>query len=511
MLRHRIVLLVLAVSLVVGSLWGTIGYGLHLRSGAYRRAAQDDLSAVLNMPVEIGRITPLSFCSSQFHDIRTWLPRQRLQVFACERAVWREIRRGSGTDHALEIHNGWLLVGTGGWSRADYDSILRSGLGHDFAALRLTEVHLDDIDFRWDHVDFHLSAKDAAGVILFDGDGRGRAALDSRRLNDYATTEPIHIHAQFFPGAGLRFDEVVLEVPRIPLNALGLERLLGGAVSAGTFAGRIVYREGEQQQRLNVSGYVADGALEELTRRVIGGPFSGVVSVALDEASFVGRRLQSLSFRGRLDGVRIGDVIPMLNAPELQGRLSLDVGQFKYEDGHVTRFSGSGQADDLSLDAVTRALGYGEITGQLSLRIHSLLVVDDKLRSADVDFIAIPPADGPGTIDKELIRYALEQMFGIDASPVLPDRVEYARLGAKFLLSGDQLTVRGTHGANGRTILTIKVAGRELGLIGQPDETFEVGDLMAMVRREVERYDLEFLEEWWTRQHGYEELEADQR
>ena len=65
--------------------------------------------------------------------------------------------------------------------------------------------------------------------------------------------------------------------------------------------------------------------------------------------------------------------------------------------------------------------------------------------------------------------------------------------------------------ADGRTILTIKVAGRELGLIRQPDQTFQVGDLMAMIRREVERYDLEFIEDWWTRQHRHEGPETDQR
>ncbi|MBN1511544.1 MAG: hypothetical protein JXB13_05975, partial [Phycisphaerae bacterium] len=106
-----------------------------------------------------------------------------------------------------------------------------------------------------------------------------------------------------------------------------------------------------------------------------------------------------------------------------------------------------------------------------------------------------------GTIDKEVIRRALQQLVGIDAAPVLPDHVEYTRLGVKLLLSGEELTVRGTHGPDGRTILTVKLAGREWGLLKQPERTFAVGDLLAVVRDRVGQYDFEDIETWWTRQH----------
>jgi hypothetical protein len=500
MLRHRIVLLVLCVLLVTGSFSGTLAYVLHLRSDAYRESAEKRLSALLNMPVDIGRIHPLSFSSSRFEHIRTWLPGRSLQVFACDQALWRQTGREADATYALDLQDGWLLVGTGSWGRSEYDAILASGLGHDFASLRLREIHLDDLDFRWDHPSFQLSARAAGGVILLDDDGIGTASLHSRQLNDHASSEPIHIHARFVPGAGLRFEEVVLDVPRIPLSALGLNTLLRGPVTEGTFAGRVTYRETDAQ-RLSLTGSVWDGRLDELTRQVIGGPFRGRMDVTLDEASFVGRRLGALRFHGRLVEVCLHDLLPALRDHGGTGRLQLDVAQCEYVDGRIRRFSASGEAEGLPLQAVTDLLGFGRVTGTVDLRIHSLLVDHDRLRAADIDLIAAPPADRPGTIDKEVIRRALQQLVGIDAAPVLPDQVEYTQLGVKLLLSGEQLTVRGTHGPDGRTILTVKLAGREWGLLKQPDRAFAVGDLLALARHRVEQYGFDDIETWWTRQH----------
>lgn len=504
MLRHRIILAVISVVLVVGSVGSTLGYAWHLRSDGYRLATQASLSQRLNMPVEIGRITPLSFNTSRFEDIRTWLPRHSLQVFGCERAVWRAVQHDGAAHHELEIENGWVLVGTGGWSRSDYDAILHSGLGHDFAEIGLSKVHLNGIDFRWDHPDFQLSAKNSTGIILFDQDGVGQAALDARRLNHCVTKEPIHIHATFRPGQGLRFDEVVLDVPRLPLGTLGLDKVLGGKLTAGTFAGRVVYREADHEH-LIVSGDIEEGSLYELTGQVIGGPFHGDVTVTLDQAEFVDTALHALRFHGWLDRVRIGDLLPMLDDPKAEGRLDLEVSHFAYQDGRIVRLSASGQADNVPLDVITQRLGYGTVTGRLRIRINSLSIVDDRLRAADVDLIVTPPADAPGIIDKETIRVLLMQFVGIDTSRVLPEQVEYVKLGAKLLFSGEELTLRGTHGPAGRTILTIRVAGREFGVIQQPDRTYKVGDLIGLVRKEVDQYDFGEFEDWWSRQHEKQE------
>lgn len=500
MLRHRLILLILTVVLVVGSVSGTIGYALYVRSDTYRHATERDLSALLNLPVEIGGISPLSFSSREFSGVRTWLPQRQTQVFACDRAVWREVTRGGHLQYALDLHDGWLLVGTGSWTRTDYDAILKSGLGLDFADLALAEVHIDDVDFRWDHPDFQLSARQAVGEVLFDKNGTARASLISRRLNEHSTREPINIHATFVPGAGLQFEEVVLDVPALPMAALGLDKLLGGPVTLGTFAGRVVYRE-DDRPVLDISGSVDDARLEELTRQVIGGPFRGAVNVAVDQAEFVDRKLRRLRFRGRLHDVHLADLLPVLRSPGVTGRLTLDVAQFDARDGHIQRLNLSGEAADLPLEPLAAALGYGRITGQLHVRIHSLSVVDDSLRAADVDLIVTPPTDGPGTISRELIQRMVQELLSIDLSRVLPNEVEYTELGAKLLVSGDRLTIRGTHGADGTTILTVKLLGQEWGLIDQPDRSFEIGDVVAQARQWLEQQDIRELRDWWDRQH----------
>jgi len=414
----------------------------------------------------------------------------------CEQALWRQTGRDADATCALDIHDGWLLVGTGSWSRSEYKAILASGLGHDFASLQLREIHLDNLDFRWDHPSFQISARGAGGVILFDEDGIGNASLRSRQLNDHTSDEPIHIHARFVPGVGLQFQEVVLDVPPIPLRALGLEALLQGPVTTGTFAGRVTYRETDQQ-RLSLTGNVSGGRLEELTRQVIGGPFRGRMDVALDEAFFVERHLDALRFHGRLEDVPLHDLVPAFRADGGASRLQLDVAQCEYVGGQIRRFSASGQAEGLPLAVITDYLGRGRITGTVDLRIHSLLIDNDRLRTADVDLIASPPPGAPGTIDKEVIRRVLQQWLGVDAAPVLPDQVEYTQLGVKLLVSGERLTVRGTHGSDGRAILTVRLAGREWCIVKQPEQSFEVGDLLAFVRQHVKQYRFDDIESWW--------------
>jgi hypothetical protein len=441
-------------------------------------------------------------------DIRTWLPDRREQVFACKRAAWREIVRDDRPEYELAIQDGWLLVGREEWQRSDYDSILRSGFGHDFVALGLKGIHLDNVDFRWEHEDFSISANGAGGVIHFDKQGRGRASLVSRQLNEYRSEEQIGINAMFVPGVGLHFEEVVLQVPHMPLEALGIQRVLGTEVTDGSFAGRVVYRGGEPEV-LELSGVLADARLEELTVQVVGGPFTGRVDIVLDVVRFCGQQLDTLRFRGRLDGLRIGAVFPLLESSAVDSRVGLDVGECCYEGSRLARFTASGEADDLPLSAVTEALGYGRVNGQLRIRIHSMLVVDDKLRSADVDLIATPPADRPGVIDKALLQRVLQEVFGFDASRFLPDEVEYTKLGAKLLVSGDELAVLGTHGPQNRTILTIRVAGREWGLVKQPDRTYPVGDLVAMVRERLQQYDTKSLEAWWRDLHATPDLNDD--
>ena len=129
---------------------------------------------------------------------------------------------------------GWLMIGRLGWATDDYRLLLRSGFAHDFAALRISEINVQDIDFRWVHPSFTLTAPAADGVVFFDEPGQGRAVLTVNKLNDAAADEPIHVSAWFTPGSGMRFQKVEVRMGRIPIGPLGLDALAGGPISRGT-------------------------------------------------------------------------------------------------------------------------------------------------------------------------------------------------------------------------------------------------------------------------------------
>ena len=83
MLLYRRVLFALTILAVTGSVSVTLGYGLYLRSDWYRKGLQGDVSALLELPVSIGRVSPLTAHSRAFHEIRAALPKRNTRLFHC--------------------------------------------------------------------------------------------------------------------------------------------------------------------------------------------------------------------------------------------------------------------------------------------------------------------------------------------------------------------------------------------------------------------------------------------
>lgn len=502
MLWRRRILLVVTVLVVCGSLSATLGYGLYLRSDRYRTGLQRGLADRLNLRVTIGRVRALTTTSRAFHDISATLPTRGDEVFRCAKAVWHDQTRNGQPRFSLDLVDGWLLVGTHKWSQADYRAMLESGLGLEVADLSLRQVHLDRVDLEWWHPDFALKVRDAIGEVLYDQRGHGRASLIARDLNGQPTEEPIRITARFTPGAGLRFHEVQLEVPVIPLSRLGLDQLLRGEVTHGVFRGRLGYRESGAREFIELRGSLEDARLEELTEPVIGGPFRGGVDVVIDEVVFIDRRLDRLRFRGRLSDLSLVEIVPFLRSSTLQSQVQLRVHQASLRGTAVEYLSATGQATDLSLEAISALVGRGTVTGRLRVQIHDLRVVDDRLQRAEVDLIAVPPNDSPGTIDRALLEWASQELLGLDVARILPERIEYAKLGVNLVIEGQTLRVYGTHGRKGKTILTVRVLGRDIPLVGQFDRAFEVGPLVSTIRQRIESYELERFRQWWELIHA---------
>ena len=502
MLLHRKVLLVVTLLGVAGSLSVTLGYGLYLRSDRFRAALERDVSSLLELPATVGRIRTMTTSSRAFYDIQVSLPARQATIFRCDKAIWYDESKNTAPRFALDLIDGWLLVGTHQWAEADYQAMLKSSLGRDFTALHLRRVHLDRIDLEWRHPDITLRVRGAVGEMLFDDDGTGRAALRADNLNGRPVTEPIRIVAHFTPGSGLRFHEATLDLPPIPFKNLGLEGLLRSRVEHGTFHGRLGYRESSAGAAIELSGSVEGAWLEELTEPIIGGPFHGRVNVIVDQAVFRDRRLETLRFRGRIDELSLTELVPMLRDSPLESKVQLRIHQADVRGTIVAYLSATGQATDLSLESISRLIGRGTLTGKLRVDIRSLLVVDDVLQRAEIDLIAVPPDDAPGTIDRALVRWVSQELIGLDVSAVLPERIEYAKLGVRLVIDGEHLRVYGTHGRGNRTILTVRVLDRDIPLVGQFDRVFEVGPLVSLIRERLEQYELDRVRQWWEMIHA---------
>ncbi|MEE9296308.1 MAG: hypothetical protein V3W34_15285 [Phycisphaerae bacterium] len=498
MRRHRKILIVLSVVSVLGLLSTALGYALHLRSDVSRRSLEERLSKRLGVKLSIGSVTLLSLSARRLSDIRAELPQRGVEVFRCREAVWRDVSRDGERAYALQLSGGWLLVGANEWDRSDYRKMLHSSLGHDFTALGLRSIELVDIDLQWKHPRMTFTADRTTGRIRFDDDGTGRASLSATRLNGVEVAHPIKISARFTPGTRLRFHEVVLDVSEAPLSALNLDELVGETVTCGRFAGNVSYRDDQGEPVVSVSGAVYDALLSELTSRLPGGPYDGQVDVVVDDATFGATSLRSLRFSGELTGLDLSQVTAGLT-PGLDGRLDLRVDRAVYRDNRIEQFNGSGRAAEVPLGPLTELIGRGRATGTLEIIIHSLAIVDDRLTQADVAVNVVPPAGGPGMIDRDLLESISRRALGFDVTTLLPEHVggvEYRRFGARLQLQGEELRVLGTHGPDNKTILTLSILGQDLGVVKEPANPFHIGDLLSTARQSLGRYDLDQLRAW---------------
>ena len=302
MLRLRRRMLAFTLIFGLGSLSLTGAYGWYLHSTLYRTRLSDKVSAYLNLPVEIGRVVPLDLGTLRLEDVKAFLPDRRAEIFSCLAAQWQLMPDQDRKRKQLKLSDGRLIVSTGQWGRADYRHVLESGLAHDFKALDLDQVQLTDIDLELHQPGWTMKIAKACGTVIMEGeDGKAHAALQASRINGQAIDQPLHFSATFTPSQSLVIHQVSLNVPRIPVAHLQLDSLLGSAVTQGTFAGTIVYREGDPPQ-VELQGVVDDMRLEELTALMPGGPLTGVVKqVVVEQAVIEENELQLLRFRGKLE------------------------------------------------------------------------------------------------------------------------------------------------------------------------------------------------------------------
>ena len=500
MLLRRKILLVLAVLAVIGPVGGTVGYGVFLRSDIYRRRVADSLTDFFDLPTTLGRIEPRGLDSSVFRDVDLWLPDRRARVFSCMRAVWSEHHHNGTFFTELDIRDGALVLGSEAWTRSDYRRLLESGLSHNFDELHLREVRLQNIDVTWMRGDLELAVRGARGTIVFEQPDIGRATLTAHTLNGVDVDPPIHITARFNPQNGVTLDDVTLEVPFVEVAALGIDSVLETQVTQGRFRGQVTYAEQGDTTRVDVVGRAEDILLAEFTTRAPTGPITGRIDLTIDDLTIIRGLPRRLRFRGHAREVSLEPLAALLGQPRIEGTGDLIVDAAHIENSRIQQLSIQGHAAGMSLETITRQLGWGTITGRLNLTVNALHVVDNQIRSADIDVIAVPPPDGPGLMDRRFILDTLTALVGLDLgwlADALPEQVEYARLGAKLLVNDGTLRFLGTHGANGETILTIRLANREWAVLDQPALSIQLKPFLDRWEQRASDLDLDDFRRWW--------------
>jgi hypothetical protein len=480
--RWRLILLVLLATVTFGSLLITGGVAWYLRSGWYRAACAQRLSAQLGLPADIAHVRPRTHRITEFDGIRVWLPERRDEVAHCRQALAIEKPTPDNPDaYELELDGGRCEISTRTWLREDYRMMLESGLrpGFDPTGPRRVRFRAMRVLIRRDQ--FEMVLDDASGRVLFDDPQLGRATAACNNLNGYTSEEPVTLQAEFSPlTSGIRLNSVTLDVPELPIRSVALQSLTGLALESGTFLGRVAYHETATGRDLTIAGKVLDVPLAECTAGLFEKPWRGVAAaVELDELSFVDDVPQRIHFRGLLTGVVLEDLLEPLGLAAVGGEVLVRVRDAAVSHAGIDSFIASARCDDLDLASLTSALEWGTITGRGRVVIDDITIVDNRLVSLDAEIHVAPaPPEDPNYLDRTLLATVLQQATQMTIPRALldrlPERIPYSRLGVRLEVRDELLDVLGTHGPKERCILTVRIAGQDVPAIFEPADAINL-------------------------------------
>src|SRR5690606_38590019 len=124
--------------------------------------------------------------------------------------------------------------------------------------------------------------------------------------------------------------------------------------------------------------------LEELTRRLQGGPVAAEGDLVIESGLVRGRELDHLYFRGEVRRLGMASVLARFGLPGIGGSVGLKVDGGRIENATLQRLWVTGEWFDGSLQALARALlGRDTIQGQLRVKVNSLTVQGEQILSGD--------------------------------------------------------------------------------------------------------------------------------
>jgi hypothetical protein len=480
--------LVIVAVVMFGSLAATGGYALFLRSNGYRSKCAASLTGVIGLPSEIGRVVPRSRSSSEFEDVIVWLPGKRGRALSCRRAIVTDVPTPEDPQrYDILLSGGTCEISTRTWLQSDYRGVFASGLRPGFAPDGPRRVTFGSMDVAFERNGFRAVFRDAGGYVDFEDRHRGQVSIICNKLNEYGSTAPLHLTAEIVPSDdGVRIDRLDLNVPHIPLEALNVGELTGAAVCNGTFSGRLSFSEQPEGDFLTLAGTCADLALPDLTAGLSPGPWRGrCPKIEVQELRVENGVPTRLQFSGRVESIEISDILATFGLPAISGTVTFDVGAAELERESIVRLVASGEALGIPVEELTGALAEGSMSGTLHVRIHDLTIEGDRLRSLDAVVEVGPAADGSNWIEGALLmdlvrRMSIELPSGLNAFG--PQRIGFARLGARFEVRDEQLYVYGTHGDRNEAILTVRLFGREFVAVREQKRSFDLRPQLDRLR-----------------------------
>ena len=486
MTARRLTVLALVALLMYGAFGYIGGYAAYLRGDGYREACAAALTDHLELPSDIGAVVPRSRHWREFRDIAVWLPQRRGRALTCEQAlVMLEPTADDPNAYEIQVRGGTCEISTRTWLREDYRGVLEAGLRTGFQPDGPRRVTFEKMNLHFERDRFRAQLDQAAGLVDFIDPRCGRAAISCWKFNGYDCEQAVRLGAVFCAFDGrVRIDQLELVVPEIPIRAADLKSLAGVDVQSGDFAGRLTYEETEDGRLTVVSGKCRALDLSECTVDLTPQPWRGECrEIELQELRVVDRSPERLRFRGVLTGVELGDILATWGLEGVRGAVNLVVGDADLSHRGIDRFIASGGGKGIELESLSRGLGWGVMTGDLTLIISDLTIEDNHIKSLDAE-LRVADAEGtPNWIEGRLLQTLIERTLKVALPPLLPERIEYVKLGVKIEIRDEILYVFGTHGPRESVILTARLYEQDVPIVIEPRRSFDLGPWLDDLRR----------------------------
>lgn len=491
MLRTRLI----SISLLTLVLFATAGYTLsqawYYRGASYRQLCADYLSDALQLPAEVGRVIPRSRTAQEFADITVWLPERRDRIFTTPRALAVQ-QSDDPNRYDIQVFGGMAEISTRTWLRSDYRGVLESGLRHGLVTNAVGQLRFSGMDLRFDTGVYDLALSGAGGAVTFHPDSTGHAAVLCHELNGQAVLDdPVVCEARFsMPPSGVQIDRLQVTLPRVPIEQLRLEKLIGVVPSQGSFSGQLALREFDQHRELILSGMGTNLSLTDLTRGLLPTPLNGSCPrLEVTKLALIDGQVERLEVRGLLDDIDLAEPFALANLPEIAGQVSLKLRRAELSTSGVDLLVATGEGHDLDLGDLTRSWGWGTVSGRTQIEIEDLLIRNNRIDVlvARCSVAADEPAEQ--WIDSSVLRALVDSVLPVSLPEwvPLPKRVGYERLSFRIEIRDEQLYLLGGHGPSERTILTVRLLGQALPLIKQPDTPINLSPFLDSMRDEMQR------------------------